>query len=438
MADLSVYLAKTIFSMTLKFTNLKLLGAVIVFAMASLVLVAPHNYAHADNDDYGDYSASQLRDLINDLKDRLKNLQGGSIEERAQDSSFQVFKGNSFGQGSIFKAFTRNFERGSRDRSENGEVSRLQWCLSKTGDYDYDEITGYYGEVTERAVQKFQSRFNIVSSGNAISTGFGRVGPRTLTFINKYCQGIGDEVDELVMDVKVAGNKATVVAAIPHPVITDDSCEDLEIGTIDWGDGETTDIERERCPISTYRHTATHTYDEAGTYTVELTSHDNSKVSEEITIEEDDDDDKDEVRSFRWWYDKNAGDWRWGVRGGDDEDEEDSDEDESEDDNDGDGSEDDDSDEEGNDDEDNEAGTDGEDGDDGPVFDGQSKSWWYNRSAGDWQWGFAPVSNNSDGSGSFGGFNLKSVRGASTDSPPVTLTDLFDAIEGYAEILESQ
>ncbi len=39
--------------------------------------------------------------------------------------------------------------------------------------------TNYFGSLTERAVQKFQAKYDVVSSGTPNSTGYGVVGPKT-------------------------------------------------------------------------------------------------------------------------------------------------------------------------------------------------------------------------------------------------------------------
>ncbi|MCH8049912.1 peptidoglycan-binding protein [Patescibacteria group bacterium] len=39
--------------------------------------------------------------------------------------------------------------------------------------------TNYFGSLTERAVQKFQAKYGIVSSGTPGTTGYGRFGPKT-------------------------------------------------------------------------------------------------------------------------------------------------------------------------------------------------------------------------------------------------------------------
>lgn len=45
-------------------------------------------------------------------------------------------------------------------------------------------VTGYFGGMTRSAVQRFQATYGIVNSGTAASTGYGRVGPSTLSRIN--------------------------------------------------------------------------------------------------------------------------------------------------------------------------------------------------------------------------------------------------------------
>lgn len=71
--------------------------------------------------------------------------------------------------------------------ASGGNVTNLQRLLS-TDSSIYPEalVTGYYGSLTTAAVQRFQCRENIVCSGSAATTGYGRVGPMTLTKLNAY------------------------------------------------------------------------------------------------------------------------------------------------------------------------------------------------------------------------------------------------------------
>ena len=45
--------------------------------------------------------------------------------------------------------------------------------------YPEGRVTGYFGPLTLKAVQRFQCKYGIVCGGDYKSTGFGRVGPKT-------------------------------------------------------------------------------------------------------------------------------------------------------------------------------------------------------------------------------------------------------------------
>ena len=62
--------------------------------------------------------------------------------------------------------------------SSGAQVTALQTILTKDGDYT-GPITGYFGALTEAAVEKFQAAQGIVSYGSPDTTGYGAVGPKT-------------------------------------------------------------------------------------------------------------------------------------------------------------------------------------------------------------------------------------------------------------------
>ena len=68
-------------------------------------------------------------------------------------------------------------------------MSWLQQWLYQNGYYPQGLVTGYYGALTQAAVQNFQAKNGIVSSGTPDSTGYGNVGPKT-----------SDELDQLAGD----------------------------------------------------------------------------------------------------------------------------------------------------------------------------------------------------------------------------------------------
>lgn len=67
--------------------------------------------------------------------------------------------------------------------SKGSEVTSLQTLLKAQGADIYPEglVTGYFGGLTEKAVQKFQEKYGIAASGDA---GYGYVGPKTRTKLN--------------------------------------------------------------------------------------------------------------------------------------------------------------------------------------------------------------------------------------------------------------
>ncbi len=71
------------------------------------------------------------------------------------------------------------------------DVGTLQAFLKHESYFQYPEVTGYFGPITEHAVQAFQKARNIVASGTPETTGFGLVGPRTRAAIAASCEQQG-------------------------------------------------------------------------------------------------------------------------------------------------------------------------------------------------------------------------------------------------------
>lgn len=68
---------------------------------------------------------------------------------------------------------------------KNADVTSLQaFFKDNAAIYPEGLVTGYFGSLSRSAVQRFQSQNDIVSSGSAASTGYGRVGPTTKDKIN--------------------------------------------------------------------------------------------------------------------------------------------------------------------------------------------------------------------------------------------------------------
>jgi peptidoglycan hydrolase-like protein with peptidoglycan-binding domain len=75
---------------------------------------------------------------------------------------------------------TRNLGPGSTGT----DVTTLQHLLASDGDYEAGIFSSYYGALTEKAVQVFQSKYAIVTYGLPTTTGYGAVGPKTRAKLN--------------------------------------------------------------------------------------------------------------------------------------------------------------------------------------------------------------------------------------------------------------
>ncbi|UCZ52973.1 peptidoglycan-binding protein [Bacillus shivajii] len=82
----------------------------------------------------------------------------------------------------------RNANQVLRQGARGEDVVRLQLYLKKAGFFDHHEATGYYGNVTEKAVRRFQQARGLTIDGLA--------GPQTLTKVNKEIKDTGASKEE--------------------------------------------------------------------------------------------------------------------------------------------------------------------------------------------------------------------------------------------------
>jgi peptidoglycan hydrolase-like protein with peptidoglycan-binding domain len=100
-----------------------------------------------------------------------------------------------------------NLYLGINDNKVDGDVTKLQKFLTQDTDiYPAGLITGYFGPMTERAVQKWQAENKIVSSGAPDTTGYGVVGPKTRDKISGVCK-------------KTSAIRPVIVTPVP-PIVT--------------------------------------------------------------------------------------------------------------------------------------------------------------------------------------------------------------------------
>lgn len=83
-------------------------------------------------------------------------------------------------------ALTNQLDLGER----GSDVSELQSFLARDrAIYPEGLVTGYFGQLTKAAVERFQTAQGIVSQGTPVTTGYGRVGPITMARINSLLGG---------------------------------------------------------------------------------------------------------------------------------------------------------------------------------------------------------------------------------------------------------
>ena len=81
--------------------------------------------------------------------------------------------------------FVRTLVRGA----SGSDVSDLQAFLASDPEiYPEGLATGYFGQLTERAVQRFQAKHAMVFSGSSVTTGYGLLGPKTRAKIIELCK----------------------------------------------------------------------------------------------------------------------------------------------------------------------------------------------------------------------------------------------------------
>ena len=83
--------------------------------------------------------------------------------------------------------------------SSGADVSLLQQLLAQDSTvYPEALVTGYFGTLTERAVQRWQAQQGIVSSGSPATTGYGLIGPRTRAAMSAICKTTSNPINTVL------------------------------------------------------------------------------------------------------------------------------------------------------------------------------------------------------------------------------------------------
>ncbi|RJQ34085.1 hypothetical protein C4568_02995 [Candidatus Parcubacteria bacterium] len=166
--------------------------------------------------------------------------------------------------------------------SSGPNVTTLQQFLARDRNiYPEAQITGYYGTLTTTAVQRFQAKYNIVSSGSPSTTGYGRVGPKTMDVINSMCGAASNDVGAF-MQVSPTSGDTPLEVVIQVTVNATNSCAAATY-KLDYGDQspvQTIQVPSGVCqPLQqTYRHT----YTKSALYQIKLSSGSHSSQAEVV------------------------------------------------------------------------------------------------------------------------------------------------------------
>lgn len=233
----------------------------LALALVASITVAPAISRAATNDQLLAQIA-QLLAFVQQLQSQLNAVEGGGVQGPVVGV---VPGGTSAGSGACV-SLTLDLRQGS----ENDEVRRLQEFLARDSSVYPEGITsGYYGRLTELAVQRWQAKNGVVSSGSPSTTGYGAVGPKTRLAMKRFCSGAeGNEAvsRDLVITPQVGPLPLQVTATFS---LSGSSCSSF---SLDWGDGTkplTFDAgTTTNCTKDIAHKRATHTYNIPGRHRV--------------------------------------------------------------------------------------------------------------------------------------------------------------------------
>lgn len=147
-------------------------------ALVALIIFLSAGTAYAQVDVQAQIEA--LLKKIGELQHQLANI---SIAPPTGSAPFVgVAPGTTANTELTCPVFSRTLSRGA----EGDDVRELQKLL-QSGNYLTAAPTGYFGSLTEKALQNFQTKTKLVTGGSPATTGWGVFGPRTRNFIASLC-----------------------------------------------------------------------------------------------------------------------------------------------------------------------------------------------------------------------------------------------------------
>lgn len=238
----------------------------------ALALVALPLLAHAQTADDALFSQiQQLMQQVTALQQQVGQIPGTSGTQGISGIAQQA------GVRTIDSSACPQIGRTLKPGTSGDDVTRLQQFLARdTSVYPEGQVSGYYGSLTAAAVRRWQTKFNIVSSGSAETTGYGVVGPRTAAAISLQCSSYGGGSSDApvggYIQVSPIGGNAPLTVNVQATVNTTNSCAGA-IYTLNWGDGAPS----QQIPVSAgdctqKSQTYSHVYSYGGTYQVVLSA----------------------------------------------------------------------------------------------------------------------------------------------------------------------
>ena len=235
----------------------------------------PQTYSAYTNPSTAEQLRAQAQALLARVQQLQAQLTGGSY---VQGNQGNVPPGVSYDSSSC-PLIGRSLKIGS----SGDDVTRLQQFLARDPSvYPEGNVTGYYGSLTQAAVQRWQTKYNIVSSGTPESTGFGVVGPRTASAIAILCTtgsygGITGpttptvSVGGFIQVTPIAGD-APLDVSIQATINTVNACTGATY-LLEYGDGsQSSQLVVPTGNCAQMVQTLSHQYRYAGTYLVTLSA----------------------------------------------------------------------------------------------------------------------------------------------------------------------
>lgn len=222
-------------------------------------------------------TAEELRAQITALLEKIQALQAQIGVQPGTSPIPSTLSGGSPAPAGSCPRVSRVLQKGD----SGADVTRLQQFLALDPSvYPEGRVTGYYGDLTVAAVQRFQCKNRIVCDGDASSTGYGVAGPRTAAILALQCPDGGGSVGASAPSGPVSGfirvsptsGVSPLNVLVDATVNTAASCAG-QTYTVDFGDGSapgTVTVPAGRC--AELQQSFTHAYTAGGTYQILLRS----------------------------------------------------------------------------------------------------------------------------------------------------------------------